>query len=207
MTETKRRTTKPAAERRREIVDAAISLFSERGYHETTVQDVAATAGVATGSVYIHFESKDALLHAINVRFYEGLTERLSEIVDQFFARIGDGETITHVDAVDMIVDAVAAHVKENATLCVITARYVAHSDLIRAEMPFVDFLTRVAEQAAEAGIIHAPQAAMLAHLAHSAISGTMMTSIAYNRPADFEGLVEATKYMFHRTLAPEPTP
>ncbi len=207
MTDIRRRTTKPAVERRREIVDAAIALFAERGYNETTVQDVAAAAGVATGSVYIHFESKDALLHAINVRFYEGLTERLSEIVDQLFVRVGEGETITHIDAVDLIIDAVADHVKENATLCIITAKYVAHSELIRAEIPFVDFVQRMAVQAAEAGIIYAPQPEMLAHLAHAAISGTMMTAIAYNRPADFEGLVRATKYIFYRTLAPEPTP
>src|ERR1043165_7962466 len=82
MTDVKRRITKPAAERRREIVDAALKLFSERGYQETTVQDIAAEASLATGSVYIYFPSKEAVLYAINERFYDGLTERLADVVE-----------------------------------------------------------------------------------------------------------------------------
>lgn len=199
--------TKPAAERRREIIDAAVKLFAERGYQETTVQDIAAAADVATGSVYIYYASKDALLHAINERFYEGLTERMSDIVEQLLARLGQGETVTHIDAVDLMIDAVAAHVKENAALCEVTAKYVAHPDLVRAELPFVEFLARIAEQAHEAGIMNAPYPEMLAYLTHAAVSGTMMTSIAYNKPADFDGLVQATKYLMYRTFAPdEPT-
>src|SRR5438552_14687386 len=118
MTEVKRRVTKPAAERRREIVDAATELFAERGYPETTVQDIAAKANVATGSVYIHFASKDAVLHAINERFYEGLMSRMADIVEDLIERIGRDETVTHNDAVDALIDACAAHVLENAALC-----------------------------------------------------------------------------------------
>jgi AcrR family transcriptional regulator len=206
MTDVRRRVTKPAAERRREIVDAAIKLFAERGYQETTVQDIATEAQVATGSVYIYFPSKEAVLYAVNERFYDGLTERMADVVEQLLERIGQGKEVSHRDAVDLMVDAVAEHVQENAALCEITAKYVAHAELVRAEMPFIDFVTRVAEQAVEAGIVHAPYPEMIAHLMHAAISGTMMTAIAYKRPADFDKLVEATKYMLYRTLAPEPS-
>jgi AcrR family transcriptional regulator len=203
MTDIKRRVTKPASERRREIVDAAIKLFAERGYQETTVQDIAVAADVATGSVYIHFASKDALLHAVNERFYEGLMERMSDVVTELLARLNEGKPVTHIDAVDLLIDATAAHVQANAVLCEVTAKYVAHSDLVRAELPFVEFLAATAQQAAEAGVIHAPDPEMLAYLTHAAVSSTMMTSIAYGKPADFDRLVAATKYMLYRTFAP----
>jgi AcrR family transcriptional regulator len=46
------------------IVAAAVDLFAARGYGEVAVSDVAAQAGTAKGSVYRHFESKDALFAA-----------------------------------------------------------------------------------------------------------------------------------------------
>jgi AcrR family transcriptional regulator len=53
----------PDAARER-IVAAAVDLFAARGYGEVTVSDVAAQAGTAKGSVYRHFESKEALFAA-----------------------------------------------------------------------------------------------------------------------------------------------
>jgi AcrR family transcriptional regulator len=46
------------------IVGAAVDLFAARGYGEVTVSDVAAQAGTAKGSLYRHFESKEALFAA-----------------------------------------------------------------------------------------------------------------------------------------------
>jgi AcrR family transcriptional regulator len=46
------------------IVAAAVDLFAARGYGEVAVSDVAAQAGTAKGSVYRHFESKEALFAA-----------------------------------------------------------------------------------------------------------------------------------------------
>jgi AcrR family transcriptional regulator len=53
----------PDATRER-IVAAAVELFATRGYGEVAVSDVAAQAGTAKGSLYRHFESKEALFAA-----------------------------------------------------------------------------------------------------------------------------------------------
>jgi AcrR family transcriptional regulator len=50
---------------RARILDAALSLFEERGFDATAVPEIARRAGVATGSIYRHFESKDALVNAL----------------------------------------------------------------------------------------------------------------------------------------------
>lgn len=66
---------------RQEIVDAAISLFSQNGYHATSMQDVAQALAIQKPSLYYHFESKEAILLAILENGMERLTEQLEEIV------------------------------------------------------------------------------------------------------------------------------
>ena len=55
--------------RRGQIVPAAVRLFSERGYHRTTIQDIARRAGVSTGLIYQYAQTKEdiLLLSLINV--------------------------------------------------------------------------------------------------------------------------------------------
>jgi AcrR family transcriptional regulator len=48
---------------RARLIDAAMELFSEKGYEGTSVRDLAATAGVNVAAVSYHFGSKDALYH------------------------------------------------------------------------------------------------------------------------------------------------
>lgn len=51
--------------KRRQIMDAAVDVFSRKGYHGTRMEEVADLAGVAKGTVYLYFPSKDALLREI----------------------------------------------------------------------------------------------------------------------------------------------
>ena len=46
------------------IIDAAAKLFAERHYHEVRMDDIAANAGVAKGTIYLHFKDKDDLYQA-----------------------------------------------------------------------------------------------------------------------------------------------
>jgi AcrR family transcriptional regulator len=52
-------------DKRRKILDAALREFAERGYHGTSVPEVAQAAGVGTGSLYRYFEHKEALVNVI----------------------------------------------------------------------------------------------------------------------------------------------
>lgn len=55
----------PRAGRRDQILAAAEQLFSERGYHATTIRDIADAAGMQSGSLYAHISSKEDLLFEI----------------------------------------------------------------------------------------------------------------------------------------------
>lgn len=63
---------------RGEILDAALACFVERGYHETSVDDIAARSGLSKGAIYWHFEGKRELFLALVDR----LAERAQPILD-----------------------------------------------------------------------------------------------------------------------------
>jgi AcrR family transcriptional regulator len=60
-----RRPRRPAAERRREILAAARTLFAERGFHATTTRDLAAAADINDALIYRYFPDKQAILAAL----------------------------------------------------------------------------------------------------------------------------------------------
>jgi AcrR family transcriptional regulator len=66
-------------ERRKAIIDAAEELFSRKGYGETTMQEIAEQAGMAKGSLYLHFKSKEELYLTICVQGVAGFGEALEK--------------------------------------------------------------------------------------------------------------------------------
>ncbi|MCA9618468.1 MAG: TetR/AcrR family transcriptional regulator [Myxococcales bacterium] len=59
------------------ILDAALVLFVERGFHGTAVPQVAKRAGIATGTIYRYFDSKEALVNALFRRGKEAIARRV----------------------------------------------------------------------------------------------------------------------------------
>jgi AcrR family transcriptional regulator len=49
-------------QRRKQILNAAAACFARQGFHQTTMQDICAGAGLSPGAVYGHFDSKDAII-------------------------------------------------------------------------------------------------------------------------------------------------
>ncbi len=108
--------------RRQDILDAAARLFAFRGYHATSMRDIAAAAEMLPGSVYYHFASKEALLLAV---YAEGV------------ARIA-----AHVD------DAVARKRNPRARL---QAACAAHLEMLLDRSDYAQVVVRVLPQDAEA--------------------------------------------------------
>ncbi len=61
------------------ILDSAFELFSERGYHATTLQDIAARAGIGVSTVYSYVPSKIHLLYAVVEPWQKDAVERLEK--------------------------------------------------------------------------------------------------------------------------------
>ncbi|MGH7269244.1 MAG: TetR/AcrR family transcriptional regulator [Polyangiaceae bacterium] len=67
-----------AGHKRERILDAAVRVFAKKGFYATRVSEVAKAAGVADGTIYLYFKSKDDLL----VSLFEHCVERLLDYLE-----------------------------------------------------------------------------------------------------------------------------
>jgi TetR/AcrR family transcriptional regulator, repressor of fatR-cypB operon len=67
------------AEKRVAVLDAALAMFAERGFHGTSIPDVIARAKVGASTLYRLYPSKEALVNAVFVRAKESLERRLAD--------------------------------------------------------------------------------------------------------------------------------
>lgn len=74
------RVVKDAAERRNEILDVAERLFCTRGYDQTSTNDILAEIGIARGTLYYHFTSKEDILDGMIDRILDEIVRRTSRI-------------------------------------------------------------------------------------------------------------------------------
>lgn len=74
------RVTKKPEERRQEILDVAERLFRERGFENVQVSDIVASLGVAQGTFYYYFASKDDAMRAILERNWAAFVEMASRM-------------------------------------------------------------------------------------------------------------------------------
>lgn len=92
---TRRRTT------RRKLYEAAVTLIAEQGFSSTTVEEIAERAGVAKGTVYYNFASKNDLFEELLRHGVEALATDLQQAADDTAAAGG-----TRVDALDAMIRA-----------------------------------------------------------------------------------------------------
>ncbi|MGA5021083.1 TetR/AcrR family transcriptional regulator [Streptomyces griseoincarnatus] len=95
----------------RRLLLAAVEAFAERGYHATTTRDIAGRAGMSPAALYIHYKTKEELLHRISRIGHEKAldilrtasrgegtaTERLADAVSSFVRWHARGRTTARV--------------------------------------------------------------------------------------------------------------
>lgn len=78
----------PALERKEQLLDVALSVFAAKGYHDTSMNDIAEAAGVTKPVVYQHYESKRALFLAI----IDHVGDRMIEVLTAATSGLTDGQ-------------------------------------------------------------------------------------------------------------------
>ena len=68
--------------RRREIIDASMKLFMEKGYQKTRTQDIIERVGISRGLLYYHFKNKEDILYPLIELYTEPLARNLSTIAN-----------------------------------------------------------------------------------------------------------------------------
>ncbi len=90
-----------------EILSAAAEVFGEKGFAKATVEDIAREAGIAKGTVYLYFSSKEELYRAAFARY-------ISELKDLAIGALRSGRGVE--DAIRAFVDTKLAYLEEHVT-------------------------------------------------------------------------------------------
>lgn len=89
------RTVKKPEERRIEILDTAEMLFASKGYTQTTINDILTAIGIAKGTFYHYFKSKEEVMDAIIARYISKGVEAASAVADN--PELSAPEKIFHI--------------------------------------------------------------------------------------------------------------
>src|ERR1700680_3615318 len=66
-----------STDRREQIMQAAMACFAKRGFHQASMHDISAEAGVSVGLIYRYFENKEAVISAMADRHKKEIQEML----------------------------------------------------------------------------------------------------------------------------------
>ena len=109
----------PSATRREELLAIAAGLFAEKGFRNTTVRDIADAAGILSGSLYHHFDSKESMVDEILRTFQEELFGQYDAILASDADPLAQLEqaVLVSFDAIDQHRDEVAIFQNDAAYL------------------------------------------------------------------------------------------
>jgi AcrR family transcriptional regulator len=194
----RKRVTKSADERRQDLFDAATSVFAEKGISRTTVADLAEAAGVAKGTFYLYFDSKEHLVGALKERFVDEILEHASAL----YARVGKDDWWALVDEtvtsfVDFMLerrDMVHVMVQEGVTPE--TSPQFAECQRRIDEM----FATSI-KMGIDAGIFEVQDPELIGRFLHYAIDGALAHAIMYEDGFDRGRVVAAARELVRKTL------
>lgn len=202
------RVVKPPDQRRRDILEAATALFARQGYDVTTVQGIGSQAGVAAGTVYLYFPSKEAILDALREDFEGGLLDRVAEIAAAVLdEEEKSGEIVSYQEVVERLIDGMVTYSIENRSVCGVLARHVGNAALFTHEYPvqsgLTDVLSRVIAEGIRLGYVHTSDPEMTAYLLNLAATISLGNAIASNDDEMLDRVIAQTKELYIKALAP----
>jgi AcrR family transcriptional regulator len=194
-----KRITKRPDERRAELINAAIEVFAQKGLDDTTVADITKAAGVAKGTFYLYFTSKEHLLAALRERFVEDALEHAATL----FEHVGKEDWWGVVDAtVESAIDFALEHrdsirIFGREGLTSKTAGIMA-----TAERKLNAMFAAGIQAGVAAGVFHVSDPELTAIYLHHAIDGAVFEAILFDQDLDRDRLVAGGKELAHKVLA-----
>lgn len=197
--ESERRRTKEPGERRQDLLDAAVRVFADKGVRAATVADITREAGVAKGTFYLYFDSKDHLVGALKEYF----VDKMIDSAQQLFAKVG---TADWWDLVDTTVETSIDFTLEHRDLIQLFAQ---ESSTPATNELFAECVSKVHAMFAagiragtQAGAFQVDDPDLVASLIQHAVDGTVVHAILYE-PVDRDRLVATTRVVVRRILKP----
>ncbi|MBE3558191.1 MAG: TetR/AcrR family transcriptional regulator [Ktedonobacteraceae bacterium] len=116
-------------ERRKQIMQAAMVVFARLGFQQARMEDIAREAGLSKGTLYLYFDSKEAVIMAVQYWFYEVDAAELAPLVEGTMPAEESLTWFTHFLAERI------AQMKEMATLAFEFYALVARNEEVRTSL------------------------------------------------------------------------
>jgi AcrR family transcriptional regulator len=195
--------TKPQEVRRDELLASGERLFLERGVAATSIDDIAAGAGVAKGTFYLYFDSKEAMHEALHERFGESMRSAVEARIAR--ERAGDWSARLRAwveGSIDFYLDEAALHD------AIFHARdFHPRRRTVRSDNGVVDVLAALLTEARNAGAWTIEDPAMTAVLLFEALHGAVDHAIARQIDGKRDRLVKLVQEFALRAVASIPAP
>ena len=187
-------------EARARIVKAALRTFSEKGYHQTTMDDIAKRLGVSKGALYLYFPSKEELFRGC----YETAPQAFSEILRSTFK-----DSRNPMQNVQDFFDKMQERFASNSALSYEIFAQASRNPTIRKILKenydeYARIMTRFLEEMKERGVLEKNLETRALAKALIALWNGMETILTVGFPASEakRAWLEAMKAMFSRTDA-----
>ena len=164
--------------RRAEIVAIAGELFAERGYANTTVREIADAAGILSGSLYHHFDSKESMIEALLRDFLDRIEQAYVDVASRDTDPITTLRALVHVAFGALATDRAAVAVMLNEyNVLVQYPRFAFLHDAVEAtERLWVDVL----EAGMRTGVLRGD---VPAHAVYRFLRDAIWVSVRWYRP------------------------
>jgi len=184
--------------RQERILDAALDVFTARGYQDATVDDVASAASTSKGGIYFHFPGKDAIFLALLDRSANLLLSRLRDRI------AAEADPIAKVDAaLRELVRTFGSH-RTLARLFLVEALGAGprfHARMVDVHQRFVAFLKAQLDDAVSQGLIP-PLDTEIASLAWFGALNQIVTSwVLSERPGRLEDAYPALRSLLLQSV------
>jgi len=119
------------------MINGAVSLFKEKGFHRTTTREIARAAGFSIGTLYEYIREKEDVLYLVCDRFYDHVSEKLEQDIDVNNGTVeGVKRAIAHfIRVVDEMQDEVLVMYQEAKSLSKDALPYVLRKENDMAEL------------------------------------------------------------------------
>ncbi len=162
--------------RQRQILEAAVTVFAEKGYHRATIKDIARTAGVADGTIYNYFKNKQDVM--LNIVLQMAEINRLMDDVEQAL------QTLTPAQLLEMVFQNRLRTMKNNLPLTraifpqIITDPELKRMFFEKLLLPNLDKGKKVFQTYVERGQLHDADPEIIIRGLFSVIFGTIMLAM-----------------------------
>jgi AcrR family transcriptional regulator len=193
-----------ADERRAQIMQAAMTCFARKGYHETTMDDIVAESGLSKGSLYWYFKSKKEL-------FLSLLTVSLEELGSNLEETLAD-PSLSAADKLRYYCESVALIPKNTSSeliaIMVDLWAQTRHDDqvsriLVEIYQPYLEQLTALLEEGVAKEEFRPVKAAHLASLLIAAYDGLVL-QVVVGLPIDTQEITATFLDVLLKGLRPE---